>query len=161
MSSPWSSSADSSSIWNSNSSNQNPSQAYRSSTSNHISTKSTCSWETSAENDYLIGYIVISRQDLETYNATLGFHICGGKPTADGQYGALVEHVAPGSLANIVCKLKVGDEIVEWNGFNLRNKQNKEVCDIIKSTENRDLLRLVAVRPINNNDTTYSNYLPK
>lgn len=151
MSSPWSTSADPSSIWNSNSPNLNLLRRYslRSSTPNQTSAKSTCSWEASADNNYLVGYIVISRQDLEAYNTVLGFHICGGKPTQDGQYGALVEHVAPGSLANIVGKLKVGDEIVEWNGFDLRNKPNEEVCDIKESAKNTGSLRLVAIRSIN------------
>lgn len=98
------------------------------------------------DNKYLVGYIVISRQDLDVYNAALGFQLCGGKPTPDGQYGAIVEHVVPGSLINIICKLKVGDEIVEWNGFNLRNKRNEEVCDIVDSVKNANSLRLVAVR---------------
>lgn len=153
MSSPWSSNADSSSIWNSNSPNLNLLRRYslRSSNTNSNATKSTCSWEASQDNKYLVGYIVISRQDLEVYHAALGFQLCGGKPTQDGQYGAIVEHVVPGSLANIICKLKVGDEIVEWNGFNLRNKRNEEVCDIIESVKNTNSLRLVAIRSINNN----------
>lgn len=153
MSSPWSSNADSSSIWNSNSPNLNLLRRYSLRSSNTTSTtKSTCSWEASQDNKYLVGYIVISRQDLEVYHAALGFQLCGGKPTQDGQYGAIVEHVVPGSLANIICKLKVGDEIVEWNGFNLRNKRNEEVCDIIESVKNTNSLRLVAVRSLNNNN---------
>lgn len=152
--SPWSSGADSSSIWNSNSPNLNLLRRYSLRSSNVTSTKSTCSWEPSADNKYLVGYLVISRQDLEVYHAALGFQICGGKPTHDGQYGAIVEHVVPGSLMNIVCKLKVGDEIVEWNGFNLRNKRNDEVCDIIDSVKNANSLRLVAIRLNNNNNTS-------
>lgn len=160
MTSPWSSGADSSSIWNSNSPNLNLLRRYSLRSSNVTAAKSTCSWEPSADNKYLIGYIVISRQDLEVYQAALGFKICGGKPTHDNQIGAIVEHVVPGSLMNIVCKLKVGDEIVEWNAFSLRNKRNEEVCDIIESAKNTNSLRLVAVRPINvdsNNNTTTSN----
>lgn len=91
---------------------------------------------------------MISGQDLDVYNAVPGFTLCGGKPTPDGQRGAIVEHVVPGSLINIVCKLKVGDEIVEWNGFNLRNKRDNEVYDIVKSVKNTNSLRLVVVRLI-------------
>jgi len=147
MSSPWSSGADSGSIWNSNSPNLNLLRRYslQSSTTN-TRTTSTCSWEPSADNKYLIGYIVISRQDLELYNGALGFHLSGGRPTQDGQIGAIVEHVVPGGLMNIVCKLRAGDEIVEWNGSNLRNKRNEEVCDIIESMKNTSSLRLVAIR---------------
>lgn len=90
-------------------------------------------------------------------NSTLGFNICGGKPTYDGQYGAIVEHVVPGSPMNLICKLKVDDEIVEWNGFNLRNKRNDEVCDIIESVKNANSLRLVAIRMINNNSNNNNN----
>lgn len=157
MTSPWSSGADSSSIWNSNSPNLNVLRRYSLRSSNASTSKSTCSWEQSADGKYLVGYIVISRQDLEVYQATLGFQLCGGKPTQDRQYGAIVEHVVPGSLMNIVCKLKVGDEIVEWNGFNLRNKRNEEVCDIIESVKNVNSLRIVAVRLINNTTNNTNN----
>lgn len=181
MSSPWSSGADPKAIWNSNSPNLNilrryslrsSSMAASSSSSSHqpgvsIATqadlhsllpnmnqsKSTCSWEPSSDNKYLIGYIVIHRQDLVTDYATLGFSICGGKPTHDGQYGAIVEHVVPGSVMNLICKMKVGDEIVEWNGFNLRNKRHDEVSEIIKSVKNANSLRLVAIRQLNNNNS--------
>lgn len=191
MTSPWSSGADSNSIWNSNSPNLNLLRRYslRTSTSssnsnnnnnnnnsiniintisgspNNNSTnlatinasKSTCSWEPSVDGKYLVGYIVISRQDLEIYHATLGFQLCGGKLTHDCQLGAIVEHVVPGSLMNIVCKLKVGDEIVEWNGFNLRNKRNDEVCRIIESVKNTNSLRLVAIRAIHNSTASNNN----
>lgn len=111
------------------------------------SNKSTCTWQPSADNKYLIGYLAISRQDLDvTHASQLGFQLCGGKPTHDGQLGAIVEHVVPGSLMNIICKLRVGDEIVEWNGFNLRNKRNDEVMNIIESVKDANSLRLVAVR---------------
>lgn len=196
MSSPWSSGAVSSSIWNSNSPNLNLLRRYSLSSSttnnqnqltpttigpislnnsschpnnlnsnncNNIATtntnnnnnncsiitptKSTCSWEPSADNKYLIGYLVISRQDMDFYHSTqLGFQLTGGKPTHDGQLGAIVEHVVPGSLINIVCKLKVGDEIVEWNGINLRNKRHDEVLEIIESVRNANSLRLVAIK---------------
>lgn len=115
----------------------------------------------------MIGYIVISKQDLDIYHSNLGVQVCGDKPTADGQFGAIVEHVVPGSLMNIVCKLKVGDEIVEWNGLSLRNKSKEEVRQIIESTTTAasgcrqqplsgasanhiSQLRLVAVRLVNN-----------
>lgn len=176
-SSPWSSGADASSVWNSSSPNLDLLRRYslRTLTNNtptinntnsignngnttgisigglssilNNSAKSTCTWEPSADNKYLIGYIVISRQDLENYHADLGFQLCGGKATHDGHLGAIIEHVAPGSLMNIVCKLKVGDEIVEWNGFSLRNRRHEEVCDIIEPMKNTgSSLRLVAVR---------------
>lgn len=140
MSSSWSR-GDLDSIWNPNSPNLNLLRRHGLRT-----TKSTCNWEPSADNRYLVGYIVVSRQDLELYHNSLGFQLCGGKPTSDGQFGAIVEHVVPGGLMNIVCKLKVGDEIVEWNGFNLRNKRTDEVCDIIESVKSTNSLRLVAVR---------------
>lgn len=140
--------ADNNSIWNSNSPNL---EAFRrlslrgSHSSSNNSSKSTCSWHTSSDNKYLVGYIVISRQDLDFYNQH-GFQLCAGKPTPDGQFGAMVEHVVPGSLVNIICKLKVGDEIVEWNRVSLRNKSNEEVAEIVETSKNAHTLRLVAVR---------------
>lgn len=119
-----------------------------------LTNNTTCSWEPSADRKYLIGYITICRQDLDA--STLGFTLCGGKPTQDGHFGAIVNHVVPGSIMNIVCKLRVGDEIVEFNGFDLRNKGNEEVCTIIESAKNSNALRLVAVRSANN-DSTNSN----
>lgn len=147
--------SDANSIWNSNSPNLNALRRYSlrgapisTSSGTTNSTKSTCSWEPSVDNKYLVGYIVISRQDLDFYQHH-GFQLRGGKQTHDNKFGAFVEHVVPGSLVNIVCKLKVGDEIVEWNGFSLRNKSNEEVCEIVESGKNKNTLRLVAVRLVN------------
>ena len=109
-----------------------------------LANNTTCSWEPSEDRKYLIGYITLCRQDLET--STLGFTIFGGKPTQDGQFGAIVAHVVPGSIMNIVCKLKPGDEIVEFNGYNLRNKSKDEVNNIVESAKTCSSLRLVAVR---------------
>lgn len=109
-----------------------------------LTNNTTCSWEPSADKKYLIGYITICRQDSDA--PSLGFSLCGGKPTLDGHLGAIVSHVVPGSIMNIVCKLKVGDEIVEFNGYDLRDKGNEEVCNIIESSKNATTIRLVAVR---------------
>ena len=106
-----------------------------------LTTNAKCQWEPSADGKYKIGYIIIFRQD-----SALGFTICGGKATQDGHIGAIVSHVVPGSIMNIVCKLRVGDEIVEFNGYDLRDKGNEEVCNIIESSKNSNTIRLVAVR---------------
>lgn len=120
-----------------------------------LTNNSTCKWEPSADRKYLIGYITLCRQDLDA--PTLGFTLCGGKPTQDGHFGAIVAHVVPGSIMNIVCKLKVGDEIVEFNGYDLRNKSNEEVNTIIESAKTCNSLRLVAVRLANNDNPSPSN----
>jgi hypothetical protein len=121
-----------------------------------LTNNTTCSWEPSADKKYQIGYITICRQDLDA--TTLGFSVCGNKPTQDGHYGAVVTHVVPGSIMNIVCKLKVGDEIVEFNGYDLRNKGNEEVTNIIESAKSSNSLRLVAVR-LTGIESTHNNSL--
>ena len=116
-----------------------------------LTNNTTCTWEPSADRKYSIGYITLCRQDLDT--TTLGFTVCGGKPTQDGHFGAIVAHVVPGSIMNIVCKLKVGDEIVEFNAHDLRNKSNEDVTNIIESSKTCNSLRIVAVRLANNDNS--------
>jgi len=106
-----------------------------------------CSWEPSADKKFLIGYIDLCKQDLDVHS--LGFTICANK-SSQGNYGALVTHVVPGSIMNIICKLKVGDQIAEFNGLDLRNKSDEEVNRIIESAKSCNSLRLVAVRPAGN-----------
>lgn len=112
-----------------------------------LTNNTTCSWEPSADRKFLIGYITICRQDLDA--SSLGFTLSGGRPTHDGRLGAIVSHVVPGSIMNILCKLRVGDEITEFNGFDLRDKPHEEVCNIIDTAKNSNALRLVAVRLAN------------
>lgn len=115
-----------------------------------LTNNTTCSWEPSADRRYQIGYITLCRQDLDA--STLGFTICGNRATQDGHYGAIVTHVVPGSIMNIVCKLRVGDEITEFNGYDLRNKSTEEVNNMIESSKTCNSVRLVAVRPASNSD---------
>lgn len=85
----------------------------------------------------------------------MGFTIYGGKPTHDGHLGAIVNHVVPGGIMNILCKLRPGDEIVEFNGFDLRNKTNEDVNNIIESAKNTNALRIVAVRQANSDNSIH------
>lgn len=111
-----------------------------------ITNNTTCSWEPSVDKKYSIGYITICRQDIESQ--TLGFSLHGHKATQEGHFGAIVTNVVHGSIMDVVCKLKKGDEIVEFNGFDLRNKSNEEVLQIIETSRNANPIRIVAVRQV-------------
>lgn len=140
------SSADS--IWASPSDIEYSRRRSQTTSSSHLLDNNKCEWLLSIDGKYLIGYISVINPDTST-NFNLGANLVQG-----GQYGAIVEHVTPGTLANTACKLKVGDEIVEWNGHSFKNKNNNEIAQIIESSRscarNNSRTRIVAVR-LNNN----------
>lgn len=131
---------------------------------------SSFNWEMSADNKYLIGYISITREQLDQYRSGMGgIQLSCGRPAIPSpsrdhhhhqnnhaiqqqQLGTIVEHVVPGSLMNIMCKLKVGDEIVEINGVQLRNKNDVEIRQILEGVKLSNSLRMVAIRMLANNN---------
>lgn len=109
-----------------------------------------CEWVLSVDGKYLIGYISIVNPSSEMSHyflppsPSLGATLIEG-----GQYGAIVDHVTPGTSANTACKLKVGDEIVEWNGHSFKNKKQADIDKIIDDSRG-PRTRIVAVRSNNN-----------
>jgi len=69
-------------------------------------------------------------------SVTLGMQISGGQNLADvNTLGALVTYIEPGGLVDKYnVSIKEGDEIMEINGINLRNKDDQEIDEILNST---------------------------
>jgi len=105
-----------------------------------------CLWEPSANKKFLIGYIILHKQDLDV--PTLGFMIESTRHSPDTHYGALVTYVRPDSIMKVICKLQVGDEIVEFNGLDLRDKSAQEIDLVIEAAKSRSPMRLVVVRRV-------------
>ena len=56
--------------------------------------------------------------------------------TESGYLGAFITKVKKGSVADCVARLKPGDEVVMWNGKNLRNLSFDDVYDVIFASQN-------------------------
>lgn len=56
--------------------------------------------------------------------------------TDSGYLGAFITKVKKGSVADCVARLKPGDEVVMWNGKNLRNLSFDDVYDVIFASQN-------------------------
>ncbi|XP_073830260.1 rab3 interacting molecule isoform X2 [Musca autumnalis] len=144
--------------------------------------KQPVNWQISADNARMIGHMILRKYyDGEDI---LGLKVLGGQPlpyensTAVGvaggnnggggggggaaaaasvSYGAIVEKVKRGSVADTEGRIQPGDEIVKWNGHNLQNKTADEVYDIIDESRLDAQVELVVSRPINaSNSTTTS-----
>jgi hypothetical protein len=79
------------------------------------------SWRPNTDGTKLIGHMLL-KKDLRD-NTGSSAHILGLKVTGGvvmdpktGRFGAIVEKVKEGSIADIVGRLRPGDEIIEWNG---------------------------------------------
>ena len=65
--------------------------------------------------------------------------VVGGKLVdRDTRYGAVIEKVKKGSIADTVGQLLPGDEVVEWNGRSLQGKSYEEVHDIIAESRQEE-----------------------
>ncbi|KAG9509905.1 Regulating synaptic membrane exocytosis protein 2 [Fragariocoptes setiger] len=129
-----------------------------------MASRRVCRWQPSVDGKYLIGYIVIDKSDLvDQYNqysffthpqpqqltsSTIGATIIGGRVTQAGHIGTVIERIKMGSIADVKCQLRQGDEIAEWNGQSLKNLSFEEALDIMDSTRDVQQIRLVAVRSL-------------
>ena len=66
----------------------------------------------------------------------------------NGRYGAVIEKVKQGSVADLVGHLLPGDEVLEWNGRSLQEKSYEEVHDIIAESRQDDQVELIVARTI-------------
>ena len=64
----------------------------------------------------------------------------------NGSYGAIIEKVKQGSVADPVGHLLPGDQVLEWNGVGLQGRSHGDVRDLRGGTCSLELL--FCVRPI-------------
>ena len=77
---------------------------------------------------------------VKTEGKSLGFSICGGKGSRQGDLGILVRNIDPEGLAAQDGRLRKGDEILDVNGKSLQDCTHKKAAGIIR-------VRLKILRP--------------
>eukprot|EP00090_Calanus_glacialis_P042916 TRINITY_DN7603_c0_g1_i1.p1 TRINITY_DN7603_c0_g1~~TRINITY_DN7603_c0_g1_i1.p1 ORF type:complete len:956 (-),score=223.25 TRINITY_DN7603_c0_g1_i1:635-3502(-) len=110
-------------------------------------------WQPTSDGTRLVGRMVLKklghsdwRDSQASSSATLlGLKIVGGK-LVNGRYGAIVEKVKAGSVADLAGHLLPGDEVLEWNGRSLQSRSYEEVRDIIAASRQDRTIELVVSR---------------
>ncbi len=69
---------------------------------------------------------------VKTEGKSLGFSICGGKGSRQGDLGILVRNIDPEGLAAQDGRLRRGDEILDVNGKSLKDCTHKKAAGIIR-----------------------------
>ncbi|CAB0028382.1 unnamed protein product, partial [Trichogramma brassicae] len=106
-------------------------------------------WHPSSDGQKLIGRMVLCKLPPGPdggQSGILGLKVVGGKLLDDGTIGALIEKVKKGSPADLEGQLRIGDEVLEWNGHSLQGKSFQEVSDIIAMTRAEPQVELVVAR---------------
>ena len=119
------------------------------------------SWRKSRDGSRLIGHMLLrkncstesvqesaSASGSESGGGILGLKVVGGKMTSAGHLGAFITKVKPGSIADVVGRLRPGDQVLEWNGRQLSGLSLEQVYDIIYESKNDSQLELVVERDL-------------
>ncbi|XP_055847779.1 regulating synaptic membrane exocytosis protein 2 isoform X10 [Episyrphus balteatus] len=121
-------------------------------------------WQISADNSRMIGHMTLRKYyDGEDI---LGLKVLGGQPLPYGSgytgfgvgsnnngngYGAFVDKVKRGSVADMEGHIRPGDEVIEWNGQSMHNKTAEEVYDIIAESRRDSQVELIISRSLASN----------
>ncbi|XP_013144286.1 PREDICTED: regulating synaptic membrane exocytosis protein 2 [Papilio polytes] len=108
-------------------------------------------WQVSMDGTRMIGHMVLRKSVVEGSShssaAILGLKVVGGKILPDGTRGAIVEKVKKGSIADIEGQLKIGDEVLQWNGVPLQGRSAEEVAAVVANSKHDSHVELVVTRP--------------
>ena len=104
------------------------------------------SWQPNADGTRSIGHMILTKSGGSGGSALLGLKVVGGKLLGNNRYGALIEKVKKGSIADSVGNLLPGDEVLEWNGRSLQDKSYEEVHEIITESRQDDQVELIVSR---------------
>lgn len=112
-------------------------------------------WQSSNDGTRMIGHMILRKCPVEGPNAhssaaILGLKVVGGK-VLDGTRGAFIEKVKKGSIADLEGQLRIGDEVLQWNGVPLQGKSADEVYNIIAESKQDTQVELVVSRSISSN----------
>ena len=80
--------------------------------------------------------------------AALGVRVVGGQRTESGRLGAFIVRVKRGSVADLVGRLRAGDEVLEWNGAPLQHLSASEVSAVLSQSLHCRLIELVVQRTL-------------
>jgi hypothetical protein len=76
------------------------------------------SWRPNSDGTKLIGHMILKKDIRDSTGSSahiLGLKVTGGVTMESGRLGAIVEKVKEGSIADIVGRIRRGDEVLEWN----------------------------------------------
>ena len=110
------------------------------------------SWTPNSDRTCMIGHMILKKASNTATTANgsslLGLKVVGGKPLPNNRFGALIEKVKKGSIADTIGHLLPGDEVIEWNGRSLQSKSYEEVHDIIAESRQEEQVELIVSRPM-------------
>jgi hypothetical protein len=110
------------------------------------------SWTPNSDRTSMIGHMILKKASSTGANANgsslLGLKVVGGKPLPNNRFGAIIEKVKKGSIADTIGHLLPGDEVIEWNGRSLQSKSYDEVHDIIAESRQEEQVELIVSRPM-------------
>ncbi|CAH0699103.1 unnamed protein product [Spodoptera exigua] len=110
------------------------------------------SWQVSADGTRMIGHMVLRKSVVEGSShssaAILGLKVVGGKLQPDGTRIAVVEKVKKGSIADLEGQLRIGDEVLQWNGVPLQGRSAEEVAAVVADSKHDLHVELVVSRPL-------------
>ncbi|XP_013413458.1 regulating synaptic membrane exocytosis protein 2-like [Lingula anatina] len=125
------------------------------------STKHPVTWRTADDGKKVIGHMILKKGVADgkgkDSGGILGLKVVGGKVTEGGQLGAFVTKVKKGSIADVVGKLRPGDEVIEWNGRSLQAATFEDVYDIIMESKQEPQVELIVHRNIES-DMVHGNH---
>ncbi|XP_048481598.1 regulating synaptic membrane exocytosis protein 2 isoform X13 [Plutella xylostella] len=110
------------------------------------------SWQVSADGSRMIGHMVLRKTVVEGSShsscAILGLKVVGGKLLPDGTRGAIVEKVKKGSIADVEGQLRIGDEVLQWNGVPLQGRGAEDTAAVVADSKHDSHVELVVSRPV-------------
>ncbi|XP_045760840.1 regulating synaptic membrane exocytosis protein 2 isoform X12 [Maniola jurtina] len=109
-------------------------------------------WQVSTDGTRMVGHMVLRKTVVEGSShssaAILGLKVVGGKMLPDGTRGAIVEKVKKGSIADLEGQLRIGDEVLQWNGMPLQGRSAEEVAAVVANSKHDSHVELVVSRPL-------------
>ncbi|CAG4925416.1 unnamed protein product [Colias eurytheme] len=109
-------------------------------------------WQVSTDGTRMVGHMVLRKSIVEGSShssaAILGLKVVGGKMLPDGTRGAIVEKVKKGSIADLEGQLRIGDEVLQWNGVPLQGRSADDVAAVVANSKHDTHVELVVSRPL-------------
>ncbi|VVC92499.1 unnamed protein product, partial [Leptidea sinapis] len=109
-------------------------------------------WQVSTDGTRMVGHMVLRKTVVEGSShssaAILGLKVVGGKILPDGTRGAVVEKVKKGSIADLEGQLRIGDEVLQWNGVPLQGRSADDVASVVANSKHDTHVELVVSRPL-------------
>lgn len=123
------------------------------------------SWTPNPEKTHSIGRMTLKKNKVIDPTGSgpvlLGIKVVGGRILPNNRRGAVIEKVKKGSIADLVGKLRPGDEVLEWNGRSLQSKSYEEVHNIISGSRQDEKVQLVVSRPLIDSSINFQKDLAK